>query len=298
MSKKSVSSIITNIKNKNRFFYLEKYFNLFMNNYQIEGCDYQEENYILRRMWADGSLWAFKLKATVGSDLKPEGLNVFTPYAVSMFNIYDYPIYVNCVNVRGATFIPSTPQRVDKDGVILYAQRDKKSVYSMVDVYIDKIVNAEVAIYINLQVQKTPWMIGTSVEDKEKVENLVSKILSDDPVLFVDLEDIDKAKALVSGAPYIIDKLYQYKNDVENELREYLGFNNLGTTEKKEHLIVDEVQSNNEVINASKDVFTDTMQESFDRFNALYKTNELRLVVKQPKIEEADEEEDEEDEED
>lgn len=297
MSKKSVSSIITNIKNKNRFFYLEKYFNLFMNNYQIEGCDYQEENYILRRMWADGSLWAFKLKETVGSDLKPEGLNVFTPYAVSMFNIYDYPIFINCVNVRGAQFIPSTRQRVDKDGVILYAQRDKKSVYSMVSVYIDKIVNAEVAIYLNLQVQKTPWIIGASVEDKEKVENLTSKILSDDPVLFAELEEVDKAKALISGAPYIVDKLYQYKNDVENELREYLGFNNLGTTEKKEHFIVDEVQANNEVTSASKDVFTDTMQESFDRFNALYNTNELRLVVKQPKIENA-EEEDEEDEED
>lgn len=296
MSKKSVSSIITNIKNKNRFFYLEKYFNLFMNKYQIEGCDYQEENYILRRMWADGSLWAFKLKETVGSDMKPAGLNVFTPYAVSMFNIYDYPIYVNCENVRGATFIPSTPQRVDEDGVILYAQRDKKSVYSMVEVYIDKIVNAEVAIYLNLQVQKTPWLIGTSPEEKEKVENLTSKILSDDPALFLELEEIDRAKALVSGAPYIIDKLYQYKNDVENELREYLGFNNLGTTEKKEHLIVDEVQSNNEVINASEDVFVDTINESFDRFNALYKTNELRLVVKQEV--KNDEEEDEDNEED
>ena len=296
MSKKSVSSIITNLKNKNRFFYLEKYFNLFMNKYQIEGCDYQEENFILRRLWADGSLWAFKLKETVGSDLKPEGLNVFTPYAVSMFNIYDYPIYVNCVNIRGASFIPTTPQRVDKDGVILYAQRDKKSVYAMVSVYIDKIVNAEVAIYLNLQVQKTPWLIGTSPEEKEKVENLTSKILSDDPALFLELEEIDRAKALVSGAPYIIDKLYQYKNDVENELREYLGFNNLGTTEKKEHLIVDEVQSNNEVINASEDVFVDTINESFDRFNALYKTNELRLVVKQEV--KNDEEEGDEDEED
>lgn len=295
MSKKSVSSIITNIKNKNRFFYLEKYFNLFMNKYQIEGCDYQEENYILRRMWADGSLWAFKLKDTVGSIMKPKGLNVFTPYAISMYNIYDYPIYVNCVNVRGATFIPSKPQRVDEDGVILYAQRDKKSVYSMVSVYIDKIVNAEVAIYLNLQVQKTPWLIGTSPEEKEKVENLTSKILSDDPALFLELEEIDRAKALVSGAPYIIDKLSQYKKDVENELREYLGFNNLGTSEKKEHFIVDEVQSNNEVINASEDVFVDTINESFDRFNALYNTNELRLVVKQEVKD--DEEEDLEDEE-
>ena len=115
------------------FMYLNKYYNLYMNNFKISQVDYQMRDYILRKFWADGTLAEFKLKETEGSTDYPKGMPVFCPYAPSRFNLYDFPIYVTLINIRGVKFIPATPQKVDEDVILLYAQRNKKSIYSIVD---------------------------------------------------------------------------------------------------------------------------------------------------------------------
>ena len=48
-------------------------------------------------------------------------------------------------------------------------------------------------------------------------------------------------------------------------MREYLGFNNLGVQEKKEHLVNIEVEANNEVTESSSATFLDCMNEFADK---------------------------------
>ena len=110
-----------------------------------------------------------------------------------------------------------------------------------------------------------PWLIGVNPEDAQKFRALMEKLNIDDPELYVDSGDIDKLKALVSGAPYIIDKLYSYYCALDNELREYLGFQNIGVAEKKEHLISNEVEANNSLVKANQDSLLDSMKEFFQR---------------------------------
>ena len=262
-TKKQENSLIT--RELVYAFYLNKYYSLFMNKYDITGVDYQQKDFILRKMWSDGRLACFKLKGSEGSTSHPQGLGVFCPYAPSRYNIYDYPIYVNLINIRGVNFIPAGLQKVDEDVVIGWCQRNKKSVFSLVDFYLQKITDVEMVIKLNLKAQKTPWMIGATPENNKKMEAILQNIASDNPDLFVDLEDVDKAKALVSGAPFVLDKLYNYKQCLENELKEYLGLNALGIGEKKEHLAVGEIDINNQVIEESKWNFIDTMSDYFER---------------------------------
>lgn len=298
-SKKLVRKL-EKMRDELEFMYLNKYYNLYMNNFKISTVDYQMKDYILRKFWADGTLAEFKLNETEGSTDYPAGLPVFCPYAPSRFNLYDYPIDVSLINIRGVSFIPATIQKVDKDVILLYAQRNKKSIYSIVSVYVGMIVDIEMVIKINLMVQKSPWIIGTSPEGQFKAEELANKILDDNPFLFLELEEIDKAKALISGAPYIIDKLYNLKSCRENELREYLGISNLGVIEKKEHLTNDEIASNNDITKLFEDSLLDTMQESFDRGNKLFGFNikiELNHVEREVENNDEDEEEDEDDDE-
>lgn len=245
-------------------FYLNKYYSLFMNKYDIVGVDYQQRDFILRKFWSDGRLACFKLKGSEGSTEYPEGMGIFCPYAPSRYNIYDFPIYVTLINIRGVNFIPAGLQKVDKDVVIGWCQRNKKSVYSLVDFYLNKITDVEIVIKINLKAQKTPWLIASSPEDEKKMQVFMENLDSDDPDFFVDIEELDKAKALVSGAPFILDKLYNYKQALENELKEYLGLQNMGMNEKKEHLITAELESSNEVIDESKYNFIDTIKEFFE----------------------------------
>lgn len=267
---KKINKKLDKMRNELEFMYLNKYYNLYMNNFIISQVDYQMRDYILRKFWADGTLAEFKLSGSEGSTDYPKGMPVFCPYAPSRYNLYDFPIDVSLINIRGVKFIPATPQKVDEDVILLYAQRNKKSIYSIVSVYVDMLVDIEMVIKINLMVQKSPWIIGTSPESQFKAEELANKILDDNPFLFVELEEIDKAKALISGAPYVLDKLYNLKTCRENELREFLGISNLGVIEKKEHLVTDEISANNDITKLFEDSLLDMMQESFDRGNKLF----------------------------
>lgn len=238
-------------------FYFNKYYNLFMNSYKWEGIDYQQTDYIMRKLWSDGTIAAFKIK----------GINEigFTTWAPFGWNIYDYPIEVTLINPRGVAFIPKTTQKVDEDVVLGWAQRNKKSVQAIVDIFCEKITDVEMTIRTNLKAHKTPWLVGVSPEDKDKIRTLFNNLEKDDAQLYVDLDDSTGFKSLVSGAPYIIDKLYAYKCALENELKEYLGITNLGNQEKKEHLITSEVEANSEITESSGDCFFDVITEFTER---------------------------------
>ena len=277
-------------------FYLNKYYSLFMNKYDIIGVDYQQRDFILRKFWIDGRLACLKLKGTEGSTEHPQGLGVFCPYAPSRYNIYDFPIYVTLINIRGVSFIPAGLQKVDEDVVIGWCQRNKKSVYSLVDFYLQKITDVEMVIKMNLKSQKTPWIVGATPEDNKKIQSILDNLEDDNPNLFVDLENVDRAKALVSGAPYVLDKLYNYKQALENELKEYLGLENMGMGEKKEHLITAEIEASDEVIGESKYNFIDTIKEFFDNIE---KVLGLKYdIVEKHQIEYSDDTEEEEEVED
>ena len=80
------------------------------------------------------------------------------------------------------------------------------------------------------------------------------------------------------------DKLDAYKKQLENDLKEYLGINNMGITEKKEHLINSEVDSNNDIVDISRASIIDTLNTYFENANKVLGTN-LKAVYNAPKEE-------------
>ena len=236
--------------------YINKFYSLFMSNYEWEGIDYQAEDFLMRRFWADGRVSVFKMKHT--------GLPIFTPYAEYDWNLYDYPVHITLIDKRGVGFIPQTPQVVDKDVVIGFAQKSKKPIYEMIDWYSTKIADVEMAIRQNLRAQKMPFIVKGDKYNEASFKNIVEKLNADDDFLLLQ-DDDNKIQVLLTGAPYITDKLYNYKQSLENEVLTYLGVNNLGTSEKKEHLITAEVNSNNELISQSGENFLSMMEDFCER---------------------------------
>lgn len=254
---------------------MNKYFNIYMNNYNFTGdLDYQQKEYILLQYWSVGAIACFKLANSEGSRLHPQGLGVFCPFAPGYWNIYNWPTKVSLINTRGVKFIPAGLKEVDKEVVIGYALRNRKPVSLFVESYIERIVDVLMVIRTNLKAHKMPWLIVANPEDREKLKNLFESLIdNDDPQAYIDSDSADKIKALVSGAPYIIDKLYQYVETLFGELEEFLGFNNIGVGEKKEHLITAEVSANNGIIEANKNCLIDPMKEFFERCNATFGFN-------------------------
>jgi len=230
-----------------------KYYNIFRSNFKIEGLNYREANYIFKELWAKGTIAAFKLK-----HLDSLG---YAPWARQTWDMYGEPETVNLINHHGSPLIPNTVQTVDRDVVIGYIQTNRKPIKFIVDWYVERIAQVDLILNTNLQLQKMPFLIP--VEDKnekEKVDDVVNKILNNQVVITIKGIDPNIFKAVATNVPYIVDKLNLYKKDLENELLTFLGVNNCGVN-KTEQLQLAEVNSGNEEINLSDDDFNNNLTD-------------------------------------
>ena len=118
--------------------------------------------------------------------------------------------------------------------------------------------------------QSQPWFIGFSPEDYSLAKNLQEQLENDDPYLFAPVNDPNSLKGITSGAPYIVDKFEQDRQKIENDILTMLGVNNVGIGEKKEHLIVDEVNANNEDIEQQSISYKSEIEDGFERLNKIF----------------------------
>ena len=263
------------VKKRIQFFYMEKFFNKWMSKYDFPELNYQQKHYIMKKLWAVGTIACSRVKTADETlaglmddgviDMK-ENQIIFTPWAFDKrYNIYDFPTHVRLINTRGVKFITPDSLEIDKDVVIIYAQKNHKSVLSSIEAKINEIVDLEMKKRTSLKAQSQPWMFTFDPEDFEQVKVMQEQLENDDPFMFVPVKESDKAKALTSGAPFIVDKIQQLIDGRVNEVLTMLGVNNIGVGEKKEHLIVDEVNANNEDIEQQSYSYTSQLEEDFDR---------------------------------
>lgn len=263
-------------------YYENFFYGIFLNNFKFPELTRSQSRFCLKKLWSKGSVAAFvdavtkqeptlkqlysnssKDTIALGND-NPNGLLIMCDYATSHYNVEDEPSVVTLVRNRGAAFIPTTPQVVNKDCVIIYAHSTHASIRELMYFFINKIVDVEQTININLFTHKLPRLIVCSPEDKERVANLMEKIERGEKALYLDANDVNAIKnVLDSGAnsSYIIDKLKQYEQNLINEALTFLGTNNV-PIEKAERLITSEADSNNQLIKQCEDCFLDTLKES------------------------------------
>lgn len=265
--------------------YIDKYFNLYMNNLKIEDTNYQQEDFIKRRFWSTGSIACFMIQ--------PINEKCFVDYAISRYNIYDFGVYAQPINRKGVSFIPNIQMEIDKEICLIYAQHNKKAIMNLVYSYVNRIADVEMVIKQQLKSHKVPFVFTGDESQKDKFKDFFNKIDSDLNDLYMTDSEFENINSLNLNNSFIIDKLYAYKQQLENELKEYLGINNMGTTEKKEHLINSEVDSNNEVVEVSRASIIDVLNIYFENCNKILGTK-LKAVYNAPNNVESEGEEDEE----
>lgn len=268
------------VKKKIKFYYLEKFFNKWMNKYEFTNLNYQQKHYIMKKFWSVGTIACSQIKSADkvlaglmddGSIDMGENKIIFTPWTfANRYNIYDFPTHVNLINTRGVKFITTKILEIDKEVVIGYAQKNHKSIYSSIEAKIDELVDIEMKKRVSRKAQSQPWMFTFSPEDFTQAKILQEQLENDEPYMFVSFKDVDKVKGITSGAPYVIDKFEQDRQKIENDILTMLGVNNVGIGEKKEHLIVDEVNANNEDIEQQSISFKSEIEDFFERVNKVF----------------------------
>lgn len=250
-------------------FYSNKFLNMFINKYEWQGVRSEERDFIMKSYYYKGRISAINNK-TIGL--------IYVNFAPYMFNIYNYP--VNAMPIKTQTMkgtlgnlIPDKNLEVNKDIVISYIQNTRKSVFEIIEPLINKLVDVEMTINTNVQTSKMPFFVGVSPEDNDRMQALIDSIMSDDIAVYGDFKDLQSLKSVITNTPYIVDKLYQYKCSLENEILTFLGVNNMGVLEKKEHMITDEMHQNDETIKTHDDIFLINMRDFCDKCNEIFGSN-------------------------
>ena len=112
--------------------------------------------------------------------------------------------------------------------------------------YAQRMFEVENCIRVNINQQKFPWFVNTTPNNKKTMETMFQKVLNGEPYILGSKDQIGNVEVLTLNTPYIADKLNEYKYELEREVLSFHGLNN--NFEKKERLLVDEVNSNNDFI--------------------------------------------------
>ena len=162
-----------------------------------------------------------------------------------------------------------------EDGVLIRNNPLGTSDIPTLEVFAKRIDDVEMTQDVNLFQQCIPKLILTDEDSKLTAKNIINKIRKFKFVIFGKrtlVNNIETSKVLDTSSPYILDKLQQQKTELKNELLTYLGINNNNNI-KKERMIVDEVNANNEYTAINLDLMYDLRKKACDEINEKFGLN-------------------------
>ena len=114
--------------------------------------------------------------------------------------------------------------------------------------YVNKITEAERTMDVNIKACKTPVVFACDDKDVLTFKRIFQQVDGNVPAIFADRGlNLDSIQAFLTGVKFMGNELMDYKRSVESDLLTFIGQNNT-PVDKKERLITDEAESNNQLI--------------------------------------------------
>lgn len=196
-------------------------------------------------------------------------------------NIYELPTEINCYSVEFNTnkklydgFAINDVNKIDPKDYCIYVLNNQNRCATAwtLELFAYRLYLAQRTADTNITVNKMPYLVAVPENQRLTMENLINQIDENRPAVFGTKELAstikDDLRVLPTNPPFIADKLNDYKKEIWNEALTFLGINNLN--EKKERLITDETNSNNELINLNLQSYLTPRKEACKQFNKLF----------------------------
>ena len=198
-------------------------------------------------------------------------LKILPAHSSNRVNIYNEPTEYMLYAFNGETKNISAKEMVrlrnnplgtgDKENLLILASR---------------LDNIEQTQEVNLFQQCIPKIISTNRDGVLTAKNIIKKIKDFSFVILTRDKGINtqikQDDVIDTSSPYILDKLSDYDNFYMNKTLTYLGINN-SNTDKKERLITDEVNANNDHILSILDMYYECRKEFCELCNEKFGTN-------------------------
>lgn len=195
-------------------------------------------------------------------------------------NIYGLPVNLNCYSFEYSSNRKLYTGLIDG---LTDAQKEARDYYECIlvqnnwdriptagsmELFAYRLYEAERTADVNIKSQKTPVLLLVDEKQRLTMENMYMQYDGNKPFIFGDKNNLnpDNLRAIQTDAPFIADKIIDYKKEIWNEALTFLGVNNI-MVDKKERLITDEANSNNELINLNLQSYLAPRQEACKQFN-------------------------------
>ena len=208
------------------------------------------------------------------------GTLILPCFGTTDINVYGLPTEYNVYGENGKY---NEYISVD-EGVIIRNNPLGSSDFPTLEVFAKRIDDIEMTQDVNLFQQCIPKLVLGDEDSKLTMKNLIDQIKKYKFAIFGKkslVNNISSSDVLDTSAPYILDKLQQQKTDLKNELLTYLGINNNNNV-KKERMVVDEVNANNEYTTINLDLMFDLRKRACKEINEKFGLN---ISVKKREVE-------------
>ena len=254
---------------------LTKYYQMLaLNRYKWENLPNGiESRYIEQMLFDNGECAMFDhpdLGLSVLRSSSRENLNIYgepTKLSLTGFNEHRTVMIDECIRIMNNDLaLPTLPD------IVYYARRMAE---------IDDIIMQ------NLRQQRVPYLFATNENNQYSIKSLYDRMYQGEPAIFIDGDMLkgepENIMVLPTQAPYLVDQLQTQKQEMERELLTFLGINN--TLEKKERLLVDETNSNNQFIKMASDIGFKQRQLACEQMNEMFGLN-VRVIETQDEFQE------------
>lgn len=189
-------------------------------------------------------------------------------------NVYNLPIKVMAWSI-------GYNKQYDFDDIVYIMNNElEKPTMQSLELFAMRLYETERTIDINLQAQKTPILIEGDTKTILTLKNVYMQYSGNTPFIFGNKQfDIsNKLNVLKTDAPYLIDKLDVHKHQIFNDAFTVLGINN-ANTDKKERLITNEVESNEQLVTYYLNCWYKTRKKACDEINEKFFNGENKIEI-------------------
>lgn len=191
-------------------------------------------------------------------------------------NIYGLPTLINCFsysyNTQRNLYVPDSDENAEKDKecILVMNTFERIPTCSTIELFAMRLAEAQRTADVNIKAQRTPVLVYGTKEQELTLKNMYAQYDGNAPVIYGNKDNLANSglQAIKTEAPYIADKIIEYKKEIWNEFLTYIGISNLD--EKKERMISTEANSNNEVINLNLETFLAPRKQACKEFKEKY----------------------------
>lgn len=213
-------------------FWYERLFDMAISSIRWDGMDFVPKNRLEFFLTTQTGQVAYFEDPIIGAAVLPcvgeGGINAYG--LPSSYTIYGENSYIKTGMVDG------------RDCVVILNNQIGNTDVKAINLYADRLTNSMLTGEINLQVQKTPFIIETDENDRLTMQNVLAKITSGVTKIFTTrgLLREDNVKVHDLKAPFLVDRITENTQILWNEWLNYLGVPSQ-IVQKKERMLKDEV---------------------------------------------------------